>query len=232
LDRPDRQSDRPTLIAGDAFRVVRLSQMGVPTPVSIVSLLLERGLGLLALCAITTVASPVLLSLLFNRTDAWLIAICAILGLCATALLSLSAVLIDQKRDPIPLPKSLLRLLEFGVMFLRQVRLSAAATALAMLSQFLACLAVYMLARAAGVDVSLLLCLVLMPTILFATMLPISIGGWGVRESAMVYLFTAASVPSADALALSIQFGLLTLVAALPGVLFIPINRVNGAPNA
>jgi len=47
--------------------------------------------------------------------------------------------------------------------------------------------------------------------------LPISVGGWGVRETAMIALFGLIGVPASATLVLSIQLGLLSLIVALPG---------------
>ena len=56
-------------------------------------------------------------------------------------------------------------------------------------------------------------------------MLPISFGGWGVREIAFVYLLGAAGVSAEAALSLSIAFGLLrVLVGAIGGLTWLLIN--------
>jgi uncharacterized membrane protein YbhN (UPF0104 family) len=73
------------------------------------------------------------------------------------------------------------------------------------------------LAYGAGVDVGFLTWLVVMPVVLLVTALPISIGGWGTREIAMVYMLGLFSVPSDLAAAVSIQFGLCSTIASLVG---------------
>jgi uncharacterized membrane protein YbhN (UPF0104 family) len=47
--------------------------------------------------------------------------------------------------------------------------------------------------------------------------LPISIAGWGVRETAMVGLFGLIGVPNEGALVLSVLFGLIGIAVAIPG---------------
>jgi hypothetical protein len=47
--------------------------------------------------------------------------------------------------------------------------------------------------------------------------LPISIGGWGVRETAVILLFGYIGVTANAALMLSLQLGVLSLLVALPG---------------
>ena len=59
--------------------------------------------------------------------------------------------------------------------------------------------------------------LVLVPPMLFATMLPFTISGWGAREGAVVWFLSATGTPADAALVLSVSFGAALLVAALPG---------------
>jgi uncharacterized membrane protein YbhN (UPF0104 family) len=68
------------------------------------------------------------------------------------------------------------------------------------------------------------------PAVLVAT-LPISIAGWGAREVAMVKLFGLIGVPASQAVALSVLFGLSTVLIALPGGLFwLLAARQSGTP--
>jgi uncharacterized membrane protein YbhN (UPF0104 family) len=52
---------------------------------------------------------------------------------------------------------------------------------------------------------------------MMVTLIPISIAGWGVRESAMVVAFGLIQVPRSDAIAVSLLFGMTLLVTGLPG---------------
>lgn len=74
------------------------------------------------------------------------------------------------------------------------------------------------LAAGMGLEVEPVFFLAVMPAIAFVSALPISIGGWGVREGAMVAGLSMFSIPPESAVALSITFGLAGLfVAALLG---------------
>lgn len=57
------------------------------------------------------------------------------------------------------------------------------------------------------------------------SMVPISLGGWGVREAAMVWLFGAVGIHSQEAVSISILFGLATTAAGLPGGLLWLLDR-------
>jgi len=55
--------------------------------------------------------------------------------------------------------------------------------------------------------------------------LPISYGGWGVREMTSIHLLQYYGVPAEIALSTSILFGVTILLSSLPGVLFLPAFR-------
>jgi glycosyltransferase 2 family protein len=65
----------------------------------------------------------------------------------------------------------------------------------------------WLFVRALGLDITLADCMVVVPVISLAATLPISVGGWGVRESAAVSLLGLVGVSSSDALALSVLLG-------------------------
>lgn len=57
----------------------------------------------------------------------------------------------------------------------------------------------------------------LTPAALLVAMLPVSFGGWGVRELSFVYLLGAAGISAESALSLSIAFGLLRVIVGVIG---------------
>lgn len=63
------------------------------------------------------------------------------------------------------------------------------------------------------------------PLALLATSLPISAGGWGLREGSLVLLLPLFGWPEAQAFALSVCFGLTFAVGALPGLLVLVSTR-------
>lgn len=58
--------------------------------------------------------------------------------------------------------------------------------------------------------------LLVLPVLLIATV-PLSIAGWGTRETAMVLAFSYAGLPESDGLIVSVLFGIATFAAGLPG---------------
>jgi glycosyltransferase 2 family protein len=72
-------------------------------------------------------------------------------------------------------------------------------------------------AGAAGVAVPLARLLPLSLLTLLAMSVPLNVGGWGPREGVAAWTFGAAGLGSAQGLTIAVLYGLLTLVASLPG---------------
>jgi len=101
--------------------------------------------------------------------------------------------------------------------------------AMAIMAQMTMALAAYILAHGLGIEVGLIACLALMQPVALLTALPISIGGWGVREAAMIGLFALVGVPAHTALLLSVSLGLLAVVVSLPGAVIWVLLRVSNS---
>lgn len=89
---------------------------------------------------------------------------------------------------------------------------------LSVLIHFLSILCVYSIASAAhlGVEFGAFLCL--MPLVILLTLLPISFAGWGVREGAMVALFSMSGASKEAIMSVSIAYGVILIVSSIPGL--------------
>jgi hypothetical protein len=76
---------------------------------------------------------------------------------------------------------------------------------------------IFALAHGIRIPVDPAACLVIVPLANLSALLPISISGWGVREGAFVAGFGLVGVAAADAIALSVLFGLLTMMVGIAG---------------
>lgn len=99
---------------------------------------------------------------------------------------------------------------------------SSLGSLLALVGMFHAC------AIAIGSALSPVQALVLVPWILATTVLPISLGGWGVRELGAAALFPLAGLPAAEGAASSVLFGAVSLVSVLPGAAVLLGRRRRG----
>lgn len=104
-------------------------------------------------------------------------------------------------------------------LFAREVRgrqaLLSIGTALANVAGFAFC------AEAVGAPIPMAAALALVPVILCAMVVPLTIGGWGLREGAAAAFLPLAGLSPAEAMAASIAFGLVFLAASLPGLLVV-----------
>ncbi len=96
------------------------------------------------------------------------------------------------------------------------------------LTHFNISLAVFLLAMGLDLDVTMVDCLTLIPLVMLIITIPISIGGWGVRETVMVALFGLVGVSNEGALVLSVLIGLVGITASLPGGLIWLLSRDEG----
>lgn len=78
----------------------------------------------------------------------------------------------------------------------------------------------YLIARSLNIEFNLLDALMLMPLVLLVSTVPISIGGWGVREVGAIGLLGLVGVPSHEAVVISLQLGVVSVLMSLPGGLF------------
>jgi uncharacterized membrane protein YbhN (UPF0104 family) len=74
-------------------------------------------------------------------------------------------------------------------------------------------------AHTAGTAASLRELLPITMVVLLATSVPTNIAGWGPREGATAWLFSAAGLGAAQGVAAATVYGVLTLGATLPGAL-------------
>jgi glycosyltransferase 2 family protein len=80
-------------------------------------------------------------------------------------------------------------------------------------------IAVFVVAGAAlGVTIPAIGWFTIVPMVLLAMLIPISIGGWGLREGAAAALFPLVGIDASLALAIAILYGLINLAGSLPGL--------------
>ncbi len=68
-----------------------------------------------------------------------------------------------------------------------------------------------------GVSLPILAVLVLVPLILFSMLVPLTISGWGVRESAAAALLPTAGPSVLESIAVSVLFGIAIILTSFPG---------------
>ncbi|MFT5679278.1 MAG: uncharacterized membrane protein YbhN (UPF0104 family) [Myxococcota bacterium] len=189
----------PGGVGGDVLRTWRTHRkLEVPGKIAIQATLIERGIGQSILIAITLgglVAWPVLLPGLARP------------GGVLPVVAVLAVVLAGIVAAPTPLSAQIRRALRG--MVLPHFLLSSA-----IVGSYIAGLALCAVALSAPVGAVVF---TVFPLILLAMSLPISVGGWGLRETAAVALLPMLGWSGEGALAVAGLYGLSTLIGALPG---------------
>jgi glycosyltransferase 2 family protein len=93
----------------------------------------------------------------------------------------------------------------------------ALAVAIAAAGQLLVAVEAWCLAQSQHLGVPFLDFAILMPPVMLLVALPISAGGWGVREGAIVAALALVGVGTAPALLLSVELGVIGTLVSLPG---------------
>lgn len=101
--------------------------------------------------------------------------------------------------------------------YLRAPRLVAALAVSSIVFQMLVALQLVVLARAIEVDLPFATSAVALALVTVVILVPVSIGGFGVREGSYVVLLGGASIAATDATLISVLSGAALFVASLPG---------------
>jgi uncharacterized membrane protein YbhN (UPF0104 family) len=98
-------------------------------------------------------------------------------------------------------------------------RAGITATAMAFAAHTLTILCIWCIGQAIGISLPMADVAVLFVLMVGITLIPISVSGWGLREVAVVSLLASHGVPKETALSLSVMFGLVLILASLPGAI-------------
>lgn len=206
----------PGAVGGDAVRMWFARKNGLPLGTAVNSVALERAVTVFGLVLLVCLTQPILMVRLPDLPGAWVFPV--LLAVCVLGILTLATL------DKLPQSLHRWRLVRGLAVLATDTRklffhpgYSLATLVVALVGHVNLSLAVYVLAVGLGLDVHVLDCLVLVPPVILIMTLPISIAGWGVRETAMVTAFGFVGLPAASILVLSILFGIVTMLTALPG---------------
>lgn len=206
----------PSSVGGDAMRIWQAHRSGLSLGTALNTVVLDRLVALAAMLIMTAVALPWLKDMVVDSTIRWafvLILIASAVGFAVLLVLSRFPASVFRWK----LTQVAARLSEAAQETLLSARSCFVTLSLSIVVHIGVSVVVFMLADALGIRVSLVHCILLVPLVMMVTLIPISIAGWGVRESAMVVAFGLIQVPRSDAIAVSLLFGMTLLVTGLPG---------------
>ncbi len=206
----------PASIGGDATRVWFLHRRGHPAMTTVSSILIGHigmisGLILISLVGLGVLLkdpTPLNTGLVFLYWFVPLLLLGMVLGVFFLCCLG------EHLPKPIP---TLARHLK---MMLKHAKPFWIFCFLSLISCLLLIVVSYLLGLALHLPITWMNFVCLMPLVILASVLPISIGGWGPREATSILLFGHIGISSSASFTLSVLLALCTIFVSLPGALF------------
>jgi uncharacterized protein (TIRG00374 family) len=210
----------PSSVGGDAVRIWLVSKQA-NWRVAVYSVLLDRVVGIVALAMFVVACLPWTLALISNPVGR---AALLIIGLgCIGASIVFVGLAWERLRilQRWSLTRHLSAAAAIALSVLRSPQAFVPIFGLSFVIHLFTALATWCAARAVNADLPLIYSIFLVLPVILIAVVPISIAGWGVRESTMVAAFGYAGLPPSDGLLVSLLFGAgYLVVGALGGLVW------------
>ncbi len=207
----------PSTIGGDAVRIYLFGRAGAGWTKAAYSVLLDRFVGVLALAVMVVICLPWSFQLVqspIGRSVLLLIGCGSVAGGAAfVALGSLKWSFMQRYW----ITRQLAQLSTEALALFRSPGRGAFLMALSLIVHVLTAAVAWSMARALTVPFEFLHALLLLPPVVLIATVPISIAGWGVRESALMLAFAYAGLSETDGLLVSVLFGAAYFAIGLVG---------------
>jgi uncharacterized protein (TIRG00374 family) len=216
-----------TFVSGDVVRAMLLSRScGITMRDSIGTVTLDRVIGLLSSLLIVSITAPWAIRLTGDETVRRSIEMMAVMGVLLVIGFAMVGYL-ARHPELVQIARAKIKGSRIAYVILDVVSVARhlfdarrqipKILTTSLLIQMINVTVIFFLINGMGAQVSILQCMLIVPTVMLISLLPFSVAGWGLRESAMATGFSLVHAPPAAALAASVMFGILTLLLALPG---------------
>lgn len=206
----------PSTVGGDAMRIVLGTRAGLPVDVAFRSVLAERLIGLFVLLLLSVAGLPKIMRYFDMDYHAWLLAGVIVGGLVGMIagwfLINVSGWLRRFRLGRLVhnVARDILAVLMHRHYFILIAVIS-------LVGQVSACLAIWAIARGLGTGLDPIHTLLVVPIVMVLLMVPISIAGWGLRESMLLVGLGIVGVSPGNAVLTSLLYGLVSLFGSLIG---------------
>lgn len=207
----------PSTVGGDAARIWLLARKGGGWASATYSVLIDRVAGVFTLALLVLACLPWTLTLIGDplaRSVPVLIGFGAIAG--ALVFLAVGAAP-RALMDRFLLTRHLAESARMALRLCRAWRTAALVIACSFAVHALTLTVAWCCMKAVAAPVGFAPVLFLLPPVLLIATVPISIAGWGVRESSMMVAFAYAGLAQSDGLTLSVLFGAASFVIGIVG---------------
>jgi glycosyltransferase 2 family protein len=211
-------------VGGDAMRLWLLHRTELPFRKAVEALVIDRGVGFAALLLLVLAGLPGFLDLVpsFGQPIIFIVGISA-LAVAGSILLFL---LVGRTRyRGNSLRVEIVKLCVAVVRNASVRRCFLLVFALACLTHLMNVLVFFVVGQNLGLPVLPAQWFFIVPPALLFSMIPISAGGWGLREGVLIFALGELGIPAEEAIVPSLIFGLGILLVTLPGALVWLANR-------
>ena len=206
----------PVTVGADAVRVLALRHVGMMEVTA--SIVLERGLGVLAMGSVALLSCLLLASTVtefeVQSLTLWLTGAIIVMTILFAASLHVADRWATMDRSGSP--SRIRRAAEAYGRYRRHPGLLTTFYTLSVGESLLSAVIAYVVAIGLGVSLPLYVFIATVPIALASARLPVSLGGFGVQEASFVFLADLVGVPSANALSIMLVSDAAMLIALLP----------------
>jgi glycosyltransferase 2 family protein len=207
----------PSSIGGDAVRVIDLTAAGYDKKEAFYGVFVDRVVGLVGLLVLNLL-STLLFFGTFSTSFSLLIIAISFTGIIGfSSLFWLNKIAFLQKYSFLNLfyrlANRLNSLYADKSVLIKHIFISVGV-------HLLTVMAIYAIALSIDVKLSFQTFLIAIPPVFLLMIVPLSLAGWGIREGAMIGILMLVYEDKTKILAISILYGLLLILSALPGSFF------------
>jgi len=206
----------PSTMGGDAVRMAHSYRAGLPADMAVSNIVIDRLTSFASLLLLVAMTLPIIFFIIGDTSQWWIAPFFIATGVMGLYLL------VSLKHIPSQLQTSWLvrTSINFSDHFsavLLNRRWGWKAMVAGLMVHIMRVASVWIIAMGLNINTGILDCFALVPLALVVAMIPISIGGWGLREGAFLSAFSLVGVMPGEAVTLSVTFGLSSIIANLPG---------------
>ena len=209
----------PSTIGGDAVRAYMLIKRGYNIGIATISILLDRMFGLIGLLILLIIVIPFFLNLLPNILDQleiYFIMIILVIGVTSIFFLDFFI----QKFIKFKFVQIISTLAKDARILIKDFKLAFNILVLSIFIHLISVINIGLIAISLNIIIPWNFLLIIVPIISLLVFIPVSVSGWGFREGIMVLGLGYYGIPGVEALALSLTYGFILFLTALPGVIF------------
>ena len=208
----------PSSVGGDAVRIVLLSNFGYALPFQ--TIIIDRVFGLFASCFISVVGYFVIRdSINENKNFFEILFVFPILCIMMIVLIVFAKTFFKKitKIELICHKIGATNFIDALKSVVYNYKISVHVFLYSMVTWLLTSLSGFLILKSLYANPDYIEFSILFLSVLLISVIPISIGGWGIRENFMIVMMSGIGIGTEKALALSIIFGLIMLLVGLPG---------------